>query len=74
MKTIRVNKEDGSVRIFNPIHITSVYLVTSEYNKDCCIVLYENSNYNGSVYTIPFHSKEEAERELEYINECLESI
>ena len=37
-------------------------------------VLYENSNYNGSVCTIPFHSKEEAERELEYINECLESI
>lgn len=74
MKTIRVNKEDGSVRIFNPIHITSVYLVTSEYNKDWCIVLYENSKYNGSVCTIPFHSKEEAERELEYINECLESI
>ena len=74
MKTIRVNKEDGSVRIFNPIHITSVYLVTSEYNKDWCIVLYENSEHNGSVYTIPFHSKEEAERELEYINECLESI
>ena len=74
MKTIRVNKEDGSVRIFNPIHITSVSLVTSEYNKDWCIVLYENSEHNGSVYTIPFHSKEEAERELEYINECLESI
>ena len=74
MKTIRVNKEDGSVRIFNPIHITDVYLVTSEYTKDWCIVLYENSQYNGSVYTIPFHSKEEAERELEYINECLESI
>ena len=74
MKTIRVNKEDGSVRIFNPIHITGVYLVTSEYSKDWCIVLYENSEHNGSVYTIPFHSKEEAERELEHINECLESI
>ena len=74
MKTIRVNKEDGSVRIFNPIHITSVYLVTSEYNKDWCIVLYEDSKYNGSVYTIPFHSKEEAEKEFEYINACLESI
>lgn len=74
MKTIRVNKEDGSVRIFNPIHITSVYLVTSEYNKDWCIVLYENSKYNGSVCTIPFHSKEEAEKEFEYINACLESI
>ena len=73
MKTIRVNKEDGSVRIFNPIHITSVYLVTSEYNKDWCIVL--NIDKPSTLpYTIPFHSKEEAERELEYINECLESI
>ena len=74
MKTIRVNKEDGSVRIFNPMHITDVKLVISEYNKDWCIVLYENSEHNGSVYTIPFHSKEEAEKEFEYINECLESI
>ena len=73
MKTIRVNKEDGSVRIFNPIHITSVYLVTSEYNKDWCIVL-NTSKPNTSPYTIPFHSKEEAEKEFEYINACLESI
>ena len=73
MKTIRVNKEDGSVRIFNPIHITSVYLVTSEYNKDWCIVL-NTSKPRTLPYTIPFHSKEEAERELEHINECLESI
>lgn len=74
MKTIRVNKEDGSVRIFNPIHITDVHLVTSKYNKDWCIVLHLDSNHNTSIYTFPFHSKKEAERELEYINECLESI
>ena len=74
METIKVTEKDGTVRIFNPIHITDAKLVASEYNKDWCIVLYEDSKYNGSVYTIPFHSKEEAERELEYINECLESI
>ena len=73
MKTIRVNKEDGSVRIFNPIHITSVYLVTSEYNKDWCIVL-NTSKPRTLPYTIPFHSKEEAEKEFEYINSCLESM
>ena len=73
MKTIRVNKEDGSVRIFNPIHITSVYLVTSEYNKDWCIVL--NIDKPSTLpYTIPFHSKEAAEKEFEYINACLESM
>ena len=74
MKTIKVTEEDGTVRIFNPIHITDAKLVASEYNKDWCIVLHLNSNYNGSIYTIPFHSKEEAEKEFEYINECLESI
>ena len=73
MKTIRVNKEDGSVRIFNPIHITSVYLVTSEYNKDWCIVL--NIDKPSTLpYTIPFYSKEAAEKEFEYINACLESM
>ena len=74
METIKVTEKNGTVRIFNPIHITDVKLVISEYGKDWCIVLHLNSNYNGSIYTIPFHSKEEAERELEYINECLESI
>ena len=74
MITIKVTEKDGTVRIFNPIHITDVKLVISEYSKDWCIVLHLNSNYNGSIYTIPFHSKEEAERELEHINACLESI
>ena len=73
METIRVTEKDGTVRIFNPIHITGVYLVTSEYNKDWCIVL-NTDKPNTSPYTIPFHSKEEAERDFEYINECLESI
>ena len=73
MKTIRVNKEDGSVRIFNPIHITGVYLVTSEYSKDWCIIL-KLSKSSDSVYTILHTSREEAEREFEYIQECLESI
>ena len=74
METIKVTEKDGTVRIFNPIHITDVYLVTSEYNNEWCIVLHVNSNYNASTYTILHSSKEEAERELEHINECLESI
>ena len=74
MKTTKVTEKDGTVRIFNPIHITDVKLVISEYNKDWCIVLHLNSNYNGSIYTISHSSKEEAERDFEHINECLESI
>ena len=73
MKTIRVNKKDGTVRIFIPIHITDAKLVVSEYNKDWCIVL-NIDKPNTLPYTIPFHSKEEAEKEFEYINVCLESI
>lgn len=73
METIKVTEKDGSVRIFNPMHITDVKLVASEYNKDWCIVL-NTSKPRTLPYTIPFHSKEEAERELEHINECLESI
>ena len=73
METIKITEKDGTVRIFNPMHITDVKLVVSECNKDWCIVL--NIDKPSTLpYTIPFHSKEEAERELEYINECLESI
>ena len=73
MITIKITEKDGTVRIFNPIHITDAKFVVSEYNKDWCIVL--NIDKPSTLpYTIPFHSKEEAERELEYINECLESI
>ena len=73
MITIKITEKDGTVRIFNPIHITDAKLVVSEYNKDWCIVL--NIDKPSTLpYTIPFSSKEEAEREFEYINECLESI
>ena len=73
MITIKITEKDGTVRIFNPIHITDAKLVVSEYNKDWCIVL-NTSKPRTLPYTIPFHSKEEAEREFEHINACLESI
>ena len=73
MITIKITEKDGTVRIFNPINITDAKLVVSEYNKDWCIVL--NIDKPSTLpYTIPFYSKEEAAREFEYINECLESI
>ena len=73
MITIKITEKDGTVRIFNPIHITDAKLVVSEYNKDWCIVL--NIDKPSTLpYTIPFHSKEEAEKEFEYINACLESM
>ena len=73
MITIKITEKDGTVRIFNPMHITDAKLVASEYNKDWCIVL--NIDKPSTLpYTIPFCSKEEAEKEFEYINECLESI
>ena len=73
MITIKITEKDGTVRIFNPIHITDAKLVVSEYNKDWCIVL--NTNKPSTLpYTIHFHSKEEAEKEFEYINSCLESM
>lgn len=74
MKTIKVTEEDGTVRIFNPMYITDVKLVASEYNKDWCIILNLNSKSSSSSYTILHSSKEEAEREFEYINDCLGSI
>ena len=74
MKTIKVTQKDGYVRIFNPMYITDVKLVASEYSKDWCIVLNLNSKSSDSTYTILHTSREEAEREFEYIQECLESI
>ncbi len=74
MKTIKVTEKDGTVRIFNPMHVTDVKLVVSEYNKEWCIVLNLNYKASSSSYTILHSSKEEAERDFEYINECLESI
>lgn len=73
MKTIKVTQKDGTVRIFNPMHITDVKLVASEYNKDWCIIL-NLSKSSDSIYTILHTSREEAEREFEYIQECLESV
>ena len=73
MKAIKVTEKDGTVRIFNPMHITDVKLVASEYNKDWCIIL-NLSKSSDSIYTILHSSREEAEREFEYIQECLESV
>ena len=73
MKTIKVTQKDGYVRIFNPMYITDVKLVASEYNKDWCIIL-NLSKSSDSIYTILHTSREEAEREFEYIQECLESV
>ena len=73
MKTIKVTDSDGIQRIFNPMYVTDVKLVASEYNKDWCIIL-NLSKSSDSVYTILHSSREEAEREFEYIQECLESI
>ena len=73
MKTIKVTQKDGTVRIFNPMHMTDVKLVASEYNKDWCIVI-SLSKSSDSTYTILHASREEAEKEFEYIQECLESV
>lgn len=73
MKTIKVTDSDGIQRIFNPMYVTDVKLVASEYNKDWCIIL-NLSKSSDSVYTILHSSREEAEREFEYIQECLESV
>lgn len=74
MKTIKVTEKDGTVRIFNPMYISDAKFVVSEYNKEWCIVLNLNSKSSSSSYTILHTSREEAEREFEYINDCLESI
>ena len=73
MKTIKVTDSDGIQRIFNPMYITDVKLAAYEYNKDWCIIL-NLSKSSDSVYTILHSSREEAEREFEYIQECLESV
>ena len=70
MKTIRVTEKDGRVRIFNPIHITDAKLVVSEYTREWCVTL----SVSGHTYTYLYGSKDEAEKFLNEINECLESI
>ena len=70
MKTIKVTEKDGTVRIFNPIHITDAKLVVSEYTREWCVKL----SVSGHTYTYLYGSKDEAEKFLNEINECLESI
>ena len=70
METIKVTEKDGTVRIFNPMHITDVKLVVSEYTREWCVTLSVSSH----TYTYLYGSKDEAEKFLNEINECLESI
>ena len=70
METIKVTEKDGTVRIFNPMHITDAKLVVSEYAREWCVTL----SVSGRTYTYLYGSKEEAEKFLNEINECLESI
>lgn len=75
MKTIKVTDSDGTKRIFNPRYVTDVKLVTNEYNKEWCVVLFINGhNRHDYAYTYLYKTKEEAESFLNEINECLESI
>ena len=70
METIKVTEKDGTVRIFNTMHVTDAKLLNSEYNREWCVTL----SVSGHTYTYLYGSKEEAEKFLNEINECLESI
>lgn len=70
MITIKITEKDGTVRIFNPMHVTDAKLLDSEYNREWCVTL----SVSGRTYTYLYGSKEEAEKFLNEINECLESI
>lgn len=70
MKTIKVTDRDGTKRIFNPMHVTDAKLLDSEYKKEWCVTL----SVSGRTYTYLYGTKEEAEKFLNEINECLESI
>ena len=75
MKTFRYTETDGTIRIFNPMFITDVKFVQSEYSKEWCIVLSLNGHrLNDHTFILPYKSKEEAEAVFNEINECLESI
>ena len=70
MKTIKVTDRDGTKRIFNPMHVTDAKLLNSEYNREWCVTL----SVSGHTYNYLCRSKDEAEKFLNEINECLESI
>ena len=70
MKTIKVTDHDGTKRIFTPMHVTDAKLLDSEYNRKWCVTL----SVCGHTYTYLCRSKDEAEKFLNEINECLESI
>lgn len=72
MKTIRHTEADGTIRIFNPMYITDVKLVASDYANAWCIVI--SFKDKKTPYTITYASKDSALTGLEEINECLESI
>ena len=75
MKTIKLTDSDGIQRIYNPMYVTDVKLITNEYNKEWCVVLFINGhNRQDYSYIYPCKSKEEAESLLNKINDCLESI
>lgn len=75
MKIFKVTESDGTQRIFNPMYITDAKLVTSEYNKNWCVVFFINDkSVEDSTYTILLDSKEEAQKKFNELSECLESI
>ena len=72
MKTIRIVEEDGCMRVFNPMYVKDVRLVSpGENGLDWAVVL--NFDDGGTVAR-PFKSKDKAEVFFRYVDECLKSI
>jgi hypothetical protein len=77
MKTIKITDREESVnnnlqvkRIINPMYVTNVKLVKSEYNNNYCVVI----NTTEKAFTLLSNTQEEAIKIFDEINECLESI
>lgn len=76
MKTIRITDKEESInnfqvkRIINPMYVTNVKLVKSEYNNNYCVVI----NTTEKAFTLLSNTQEEALKIFDEINECLESI
>ncbi len=72
MKTIKITEEDGCIRVFNPMYVKEIRLVSPDENGlDWAVVL----NFaDGGAVARPFKSKDKAELFFRYANECIKSI
>lgn len=72
MKTIKILEENRYIRVFNPMYIKDIMMVSPDKNSlDWGVIL--NFNDGGSI-SKSFVSKDKADVFFKYVDECIKSI